>query len=135
MTDRHTRALDRELKKGEVERLILSLLYARPRQGDDVSKLIDRRSGGELMFDIDPRDPFIYRLEERGRNQGTWAEKAGEVRRRFYKATPRPPRPRPAAPDVGDVRRGRRPRDRGRACMTGLSPRVTAGTLNRDTQG
>ncbi|MGH9387753.1 MAG: PadR family transcriptional regulator [Vicinamibacterales bacterium] len=87
MTGINTRALDRELKKGSAELLILSLLEARPRHGYDLSKLIDARSGGQLKFHIDSLYPLLYRLEERGWLKGTWVEKAGERRRRFYKLT------------------------------------------------
>jgi PadR family transcriptional regulator PadR len=82
-----TRALDRELKRGSAELLILSLLDARPRHGYDLSMLIHARSGGTLTFHIDSLYPLLYRLEERGWIKGTWVEKAGERRRRFYKVT------------------------------------------------
>ena len=88
MTDINTQALDRELKKGSAELLILSLLDAQPRHGYDLSKLIHARSGGQLTFHIDSLYPLLYRLEERGWIKGTWVEKAGERRRRFYKVTP-----------------------------------------------
>ena len=87
MTDIDTRALDRELKRGSAELLILSLLDARPRHGYELSKLIQSRSGGHLKFHIDSLYPLLYRLEERGWIKGTWVEKAGERRRRFYKVT------------------------------------------------
>ena len=87
MTDIGGRALDRELKKGSAELLILSLLEARPRHGYEVSKLIDSRSGGRLRFHIASLYPMLYRLETRGWIQGRWVEKAGERRRRFYKLT------------------------------------------------
>jgi transcriptional regulator len=87
MTDIDARALDRELKKGAGELLILSLLDARPRHGYELSKLIHSRSEGRLTFHIDSLYPLLYRLEERGWIQGTWVEKAGERRRRFYKVT------------------------------------------------
>jgi PadR family transcriptional regulator, regulatory protein PadR len=88
MSDINTRALDRELKRGSAELLILSLLDARPRHGYDLSKLIETRSGGTLKFHIDSLYPLLYRLEERGWIKGTWVEKADERRRRFYKVTP-----------------------------------------------
>ena len=88
MTDIDTRALDRELKKGSAELLILSLLEAQPRHGYELSKLIHVRSGGLLTFHIDSLYPLLYRLEERGWIKGSWVEKAGERRRRFYKVTP-----------------------------------------------
>jgi PadR family transcriptional regulator PadR len=87
MTVIDTRALDRELKKGSAELLILSLLDAQPRHGYDLSKLIQTRSGGHLTFHIDSLYPLLYRLEERGWIKGAWVEKPGERRRRFYKVT------------------------------------------------
>jgi PadR family transcriptional regulator len=87
MSDIHARALDRELKRGSAEMLILSLLDARPRHGYDLSKLIHTRSRGQLKFHIDSLYPLLYRLEERGWIKGTWVEKPGERRRRFYKMT------------------------------------------------
>jgi PadR family transcriptional regulator len=83
----NTRALDRELKKGSAELLILSLLDARPRHGYELSKLIQTRSAGQLTFHIDSLYPLLYRLEERGWIKGTWVERPGERRRRFYKVT------------------------------------------------
>jgi transcriptional regulator len=83
----NTRALDRELKKGSAELIILSLLEARPRHGYDLSKLIELRSRGELKFHIDSLYPLLYRLEERGWIRGTWVEKPEARRRRFYKVT------------------------------------------------
>jgi PadR family transcriptional regulator, regulatory protein PadR len=87
MTDIGGRALDRELKKGSAELLILSLLEARPRHGYEVSKLIDSRSGGRLRFHIASLYPLLYRLEERGWVEGRWVEKPGTRRRRFYRLT------------------------------------------------
>jgi PadR family transcriptional regulator, regulatory protein PadR len=81
------RALDRELKKGSAELLILSLLEARPRHGYEVSKLIDSRSGGRLRFHIASLYPLLYRLEERGWVEGRWVEKPGTRRRRYYRLT------------------------------------------------
>jgi len=82
-----TDILDRELKKGSGELLILSLVEARARHGYEISKLIESRSGGHLKFHIASLYPLLYRLEERGWIHGTWVEKAGERRRRFYRLT------------------------------------------------
>jgi len=82
------RALDRELKRGAAELMILSLLDAHPRHGYDLSKLIEARSGGRLRFHIDSLYPLLYRLEERAWIKGTWVEKPDERRRRIYKLTP-----------------------------------------------
>src|SRR4026208_233652 len=80
-----TRALDRELKRGAAELLILSLLDARPRHGYQLRKLMHPRSGGQLTFHIDSLYPLLYRLEERGWIKGAWVEKPVERRRRFYR--------------------------------------------------
>src|SRR6478672_3173815 len=87
MTDLDLPALDRELKKGAAELLLLSVIEARPRHGYELGKLIETRSGGRLIFHIDSLYPLLYRLEERGWIKGTWVEKAGERRRRFYRLT------------------------------------------------
>ena len=87
MTDIDLTALDRELKKGAAELLLLSMLEARPRHGYELGKLIETRSGGRLVFHLDSLYPLLYRLEERGWITGTWVEKAGERRRRFYRLT------------------------------------------------
>ncbi|HVN79883.1 MAG TPA: PadR family transcriptional regulator [Terriglobia bacterium] len=79
--------LDRELKKGSAELLILSLVEVRPRHGYDISKLIEQRSGGTLRFNVASLYPLLYRLERRGWIQGRWVEKAGQRRRRYYRLT------------------------------------------------
>jgi transcriptional regulator len=83
-----SRILDRELKKGSAELLILSLVETRPRHGYDISKLIEQRSGGTLRFHVASLYPLLYRLERRGWIQGRWVEKAGQRRRRYYRLTP-----------------------------------------------
>ena len=83
-----SRMLDRELKKGSAELLILSLVEDQPRHGYDLSKLIDARSGGVLKFRVASLYPLLYRLEKRGWIQGRWIEKAGQRRRRYYRLTP-----------------------------------------------
>lgn len=88
MTDIDTRMLDRELKKGSAELIILSIVEQRTRHGYEISKLIETRSAGALKFHIASLYPLLYRLEERGWLHGRWVEKAGERRRRFYGLTP-----------------------------------------------
>ena len=79
--------LDRELKKGSAELIILSIIEPRPRHGYEISKLIEERSEGQLKFHVASLYPLLYRLEERGWLEGRWVEKAGERRRRFYSLT------------------------------------------------
>ena len=81
------RILDRELKKGSAELIILSILDARARHGYEISKLIESRSNGTLKFHIASLYPLLYRLEERAWIKGMWVEKTGERRRRVYRLT------------------------------------------------
>src|SRR5213076_1738946 len=80
--------LDRELKKGSAELLILSLVEDRPRHGYEIGRLIELRSGGAIRFNVASLYPLLYRLEKRGWIKGRWVEKAGQRRRRYYKLTP-----------------------------------------------
>ena len=82
------RILDRELKKGSAELLILSLVEARPRHGYEISKQIEQRSGGAVRFHVASLYPLLYRLEKRGWTEGRWVERAGQRRRRYYRLTP-----------------------------------------------
>ena len=88
MSYMESRILDRELKKGSAELLILSLVETRPRHGYDISKLIEQRSRGALRFHVASLYPLLYRLEKRGWIQGRWVEKSGQRRRRYYRLTP-----------------------------------------------
>jgi PadR family transcriptional regulator PadR len=80
-------AIDREMKKGSAEFLILSLLEHEPRHGYDLCKLIESQSKGVLVYNVASLYPLLYRMEKRGLVAGRWVEKAGQRRRRFYKLT------------------------------------------------
>src|SRR5881628_3935632 len=79
--------LDRELKKGSAELLVLSLVEDRPRHGYEIGQLIELRSRGVLHFNVASLYPLLYRLEKRGWIRGRWIEKAGQRRRRYYRLT------------------------------------------------
>ena len=79
--------VDRELKKGSAELLILSLLEARPRHGYEISQVIEQRSDGAVRFKVASLYPLLYRLEDQGWISGRWVEKAGQRRRRCYRLT------------------------------------------------
>src|SRR6516164_1028249 len=65
--------LERELKRGSAELLILAL--------------IDARSRGTISFHVTSLYPTLYRLEDRGLIEGRWVERTGQRRRRYYKLT------------------------------------------------
>ena len=79
--------LDRELKKGSAELLILSLVEDQPRHGYDIGTLIEQRSNGVLRFNVASLYPLLYRLEKRGWIHGRWVEKPNQRRRRYYRLT------------------------------------------------
>jgi len=81
------KGLDRDLKKGSAELLILALLERQQRHGYEISKLIETRSKGTVRFRVASLYPLLYRLEDRGWIQGRWIEKTGQRRRRYYRLT------------------------------------------------
>ena len=81
--------LEREMKRGSAELLILALLEEHERHGYDIGKQIETQSDGTISFHITSLYPTLYRLEARGLIEGRWVEKAGQRRRRYYRLTPR----------------------------------------------
>ncbi|MGE0815284.1 MAG: helix-turn-helix transcriptional regulator [Vicinamibacterales bacterium] len=82
------RTLDRELKKGSAELLILACVEGRPRHGYDIAKRIADESDGAIRFNVASLYGLLYRLEARGWIRGRWVEAAGTRRRRAYALTP-----------------------------------------------
>jgi transcriptional regulator len=79
--------LERELKKGSAELLVLALVENQPRHGYELARLIEERSRGVVQFQVASLYPLLYRLEARGWIQGRWVEKPGQRRRRYYRLT------------------------------------------------
>ena len=79
--------LERELKRGSTEVLMLSLIEHRQRHGYEIGQLIEERSRGAISFHIASLYPTLYRLESKGFIEGRWVEKAGQRRRRYYRLT------------------------------------------------
>jgi DNA-binding PadR family transcriptional regulator len=82
-----TTSLERELKRGSAEILILALLEERQRHGYEIGRLIADRSRGAINFHVASLYPTLYRLEDRRLIEGRWVEKAGQRRRRYYRLT------------------------------------------------
>lgn len=77
-----------EAKKGSTEVVVLAVLEEAPRHGYDLAHLIEERSGGALVFNLASLYATLYKLEERGWIVGTWVERPGARRRRYYRMTP-----------------------------------------------
>ena len=86
-TSGSTELLERELKRGSAEILILALLEQRQRHGYEIGRLIDERSDGAISFHVASLYPTLYRLEDKGLIEGRWVERAGQRRRRYYRLT------------------------------------------------
>jgi transcriptional regulator len=82
-----TNKLERELKRGSAELLILALLEERSRHGYEIGRLIRERSDGEIHFHAASLYPTLYRLEGQELIEGRWVERPGQRRRRYYKLT------------------------------------------------
>ena len=80
-------ALERELKRGSTELLILALLEEGDRHGYDLARLIQARSAGTISFHAASLYPTLYRMEDRRLIEGRWVEKAHQRRRRYYRLT------------------------------------------------
>ena len=74
-------------KKGSAELLVLAQLESRPRHGYEIGTEIERRSSGVVSFQPASLYPVLYRLEKMGLIVGTWVEKPGQKRRRYYRLT------------------------------------------------
>jgi PadR family transcriptional regulator len=83
-----TTMLERELKRGSTELLILALLEEHARHGYEIAQLIDNRSDGAISFHVASLYPTLYRMESKGLIDGRWIEKSGQRRRRYYRLTP-----------------------------------------------
>src|SRR5215831_15149788 len=122
MTGIDTRALDRELKRGSAELLILSLLDARPRHGYELSKLIHAALWGPA--NIPYRFPLSLALSTRGARMDQ-----GRLGREARGAAPpllqghygRATRVGSEEEDMGSIRRGCAARHGRRTCLTGLN--------------
>jgi transcriptional regulator len=75
------------LKKGTAELLVLAQLEDARRHGYEIAIRIGQRSAGAVSFNVASLYPILYRLERRGLIAGTWVEKPGQRRRRYYKLT------------------------------------------------
>jgi PadR family transcriptional regulator PadR len=81
------RPLERDLKRGSTELLLLALLEERERHGYELGRLVEQRSDGTLHLHAASLYPTLYRLESEGFVEGRWVERPGTRRRRFYRIT------------------------------------------------
>src|SRR5262245_25779085 len=82
-------SMERELKRGTTEMLVLTCIENEARHGYDIGRLISQRSKAVIDLNLAALYHLLYRLEEKGWIKGRWVEMAGERRRRYYRITPK----------------------------------------------
>ena len=130
---KHMAGLDRQLKKGSTELLVLSLVENRARHGYEIGKLIETRSRGALRFNVASLYPLLYRLEAPRADRGPLGRKAVAAPAALLPADGRGPEDASrAAERLGGVRRSDAPDHGGRACLTGRT-RSASGSRGCDS--
>lgn len=78
--------LDKQLLKGTIPLLVLSLLATKDRYGYDLIKSMEDRSDGAFRFSEGTLYPVLHGLERDGRLTSVW-EETGRRRRKYYRIT------------------------------------------------
>ncbi|HUP20448.1 MAG TPA: PadR family transcriptional regulator [Gemmatimonadota bacterium] len=79
--------MERELKRGTIEMLLLRLLEEREMYGYELVSELQSRSGGRLEWSDGTLYPVLYRLEEAGHVEPRWVTPDRGVPRKYYRAT------------------------------------------------
>lgn len=78
--------MDRELKRGTLEMLLLKLLSEREMYGYEIVTTVERRGSGLAVKD-GTLYPVLYRLEEAGFVEPRWETEGRGVPRKYYRVT------------------------------------------------
>jgi PadR family transcriptional regulator PadR len=79
--------MSRELKRGTIELVLLTLLGERERYGYEIVAAIEERSGGRLEVRDGTLYPVLYRLEASGFVVPRWETPERGVPRKYYRIT------------------------------------------------
>ena len=79
--------MDRDLKRGTIEMVILRLLTEREMYGYELVSTIEARSAGRLEVRDGTLYPVLYRLEEAGHVEPRWVTPERGVPRKYYRLT------------------------------------------------
>lgn len=79
--------MDRELKRGTLEMLLLKLLSEREMYGYEIITALEERSGGRLEVKDGTLYPVLYRLEEAGLAEPRWQTQERGAPRKYYRIT------------------------------------------------
>lgn len=78
---------DRELVKGNIDSLLLSLIAQQPMYGYQVIRELDKRSEGYFKFKEGTLYPILHRLETAGLVMSKWQPLIGGRQRKYYYIT------------------------------------------------
>jgi transcriptional regulator len=79
--------MDSELLKGTLSLLILSLLSRRAMYGYELAATVQADTDGAFVWREGSLYPSLHKLEADGLVEGTWEEKEGGRRRKYYHLT------------------------------------------------
>lgn len=79
--------MDRELKRGSLEMLLLALVREDDRYGYELVSALEERSGGRLSLSGGTLYPVLYRLEEDGHLETRWEAEGRGAPRKYYRIT------------------------------------------------
>lgn len=80
-------SLERELKRGTLEMLLLRILADEPTYGYELLSRLSKRSGGRFHIKEGTLYPVLYRLEDAGLVVPEWDQPARGVPRKVYMLT------------------------------------------------
>jgi len=80
--------MERELKRGTLEMVLLKLLMEREMYGYELVTEFQERGSGEFQIKDGTLYPVLYRLEKAGHVQPRWETQERGVPRKYYRVTP-----------------------------------------------
>ena len=80
-------AIDRELKRGTLEMILLKLLAEREMYGYQLVSTLEERSGQGLRIKEGTLYPVLYRLEDAGLIEARWETPERGTPRKYYRLT------------------------------------------------
>jgi PadR family transcriptional regulator PadR len=82
------KGIERELKRGSLELIVLHLLAPGERYGYEIVSTLAEQTGGDLEVSDGTLYPVLYRLERAGYVAVRWETPERGVPRKYYRLTP-----------------------------------------------
>ncbi|RPI35022.1 MAG: PadR family transcriptional regulator [Chloroflexota bacterium] len=79
--------IDRELKRGTLEMILMKLLSERPMYGYELVSTLEKRGGEQFQLKEGTLYPVLYRLENAGLLEPRWETLERGVPRKYYRLT------------------------------------------------